>query len=547
MKEILIIPATVDNRIFGNKNRILRVASYSRVSTNFEEQLKSFELQKSYYTDLILKTKGWKLAGTYADEGISGVTEKRPDFQKLMRHCRRGKIDLIITKSISRFSRNIVITIKCIRELKSLGIGIYFEKENINTLEESSEFVITVLATIAQEESNSLSRNIRKGIQMKYQQGIVDWNYSQQYGFKEGDNGEPEIIAKEAEIIRMIYRYYLSGDSDGEVVKKLNKAKIKTPQDKGKWQSSTVQGILQNERYCGDVILQKTYTENHITKKIKVNNGELPKIHIKNNHKGMISRAIYEQAILERAKRKNKASVSKDAMTEQGKYSGLYSLTDKLLCGCCLSHMQRVTWTKKLKKDQLEAEKQPVWRCTKRIKYGQEYCEESVTVDEQALHKAIMNAINATNTNRSNIIQFVKDEVELTLIQKKKDIFDVEQTQKLIDLLTLEVMEIIENGDISQNMELIKTKNDQALKLKEKIDEYKEKAGTKKIEETINEIDEFLNYNPTNYDEYDDKLVRQVVDVIKIVGADKIAVCFKNGLEYEQDMEVRIKPRNKVV
>ena len=306
MKEIVIIPATKDNRIFGNKNKLVKVASYSRVSTNFEEQLTSFTLQKAYYTDLILKTKGWTLAGTYADEGISGVTEKRPDFQKLMRHCRKGKIDLIITKSVSRFSRNILITIKRVRELKSLGIAVYFEKENINTLEENSEFVLSLMATMAQEESNSLSKNVRKGIQMKFQQGIVDWNYTQNFGFRKGADGEPEIVEEDAETIRMIYRYYLSGDSDDKIAKALNKNNVKTPRGNDEWLASTVQRILQYERYCGDVILQKTYTENHITKKVKVNNGEYPKIHIKNNHKAIVPREIYDRALKERARRTNK-------------------------------------------------------------------------------------------------------------------------------------------------------------------------------------------------------------------------------------------------
>ena len=181
-RELIVIPATKDMYIFGNRSRQLRVASYSRVSTDFEEQLTSFHAQKSYYTDLIMRTPEWKLAGTYADEGISGASaEKRPDFMKMMRHCKKGKIDLIITKSISRFARNTLDSIKYVRKLKAIGVGVLFEKENINTLEENSEVVLTILSSLAQEELNSLSLNIKMGKRMAMQEGRVKFNYTNIY------------------------------------------------------------------------------------------------------------------------------------------------------------------------------------------------------------------------------------------------------------------------------------------------------------------------------------------------------------------------------
>ena len=545
MKEIVVIPATKDYRMFGNKNKLMKVASYSRVSTNFEEQLTSFELQKAYYTDLILKTKGWTLAGTYADEGISGVTEKRPDFQKLMRHCRKGKIDLIITKSVSRFSRNILITIKSVRELKSLGIAVYFEKENINTLEENSEFVLSLMATMAQEESHSLSKNVRKGIQMKFQQGIVDWNYTQSYGFKEGENKQPEIVEEHAEIIRAIYRYYLSGESDNRIAQKLNDEKIKTPRGNELWLPSTIQGILQYERYCGDVILQKTYIENHITKKVKVNNGEYPKIHIKNNHKAIVTRETFERALKERARRNSKKSVSKNTITDRGKFSSMYALSEILVCGDCLSPMQRVVWTKQKRKGQEKADKQPVWRCTKRIKYGKEYCGDSVTVDEESLHIAIMKAINATSKSRNNIIKFVREEVEISLMQRKNDEFDLSETQYRIEEIKNKITEMVENGTVVENLELIKSMNQEAVKLNDMVDKYKLSYQNTSITSDAEEIERFLISEQSDYDTYDDKLVRQIIDTIKVINEQKIIVCFRNGLEYEQEMEVKVKPRNK--
>ncbi|MFI3228144.1 MAG: recombinase family protein [Clostridia bacterium] len=537
MKEIIVMPATIDNRIFGNKNKIMRVASYSRVSTNFEEQLSSFHMQKSYYTDLILKTKGWKLAGTYADEGISGVTDKRPDFQKLMRHCKAGKIDLIITKSISRFSRDHVLTLESVRKLKSIGVAVYFEKENINTLEENSELVLAILASIAQEESNSISQNVRRGIQMRMQNGYVKWNYKQMYGFRKGLDGDPEIIPEDAEIIRKIYNYYLSGESEGNIAKRLSDEKILTPSKKSKWIKSTVERILQNERYCGDVILQKSFVENHRTKKVIKNTGQFPKIYIKNNHKSIVSREVYDRAIKERAHRNNIDKSSKNAITEKGKYSSKYALGKILVCGDCMSHYKRVVWTK------LNKEKLPVWRCIKRVDYGTKYCHSSVTLDEESLHKAIMLAINNSKEDRYNIIEMVKRETKLTLLQNESDGFNLEQAEQQINEITNKIADLVASGNITDNLDVIRKMNAKAVEFNAMIDAYKEKHSQIAIDKTVEDLEDFLTQEKDNYYEYDDVLVRQIIHRIKVESATKIVVVFKNGFEYEQEMKLKIRQR----
>ncbi len=188
-----------------------------------EEQLTSFYTQKSYYTELILKNPEWTLAGTYADEGISGASaEKRPDFMKMIRHCKKGKIDLIITKSISRFARNTLDSIGYVRKLKAMGVGVLFEKENINTLEENSEVVLTILASLAQEELNSLSMNVKMGKRMAMKEGKVTFQYNKIYAYKKGRDGQPEIIPEEAIIIRRIYESYLSGETTRTIADALN-------------------------------------------------------------------------------------------------------------------------------------------------------------------------------------------------------------------------------------------------------------------------------------------------------------------------------------
>lgn len=539
MREITVVPISVDNRIFGNTKRTLRVASYSRVSTNFEEQISSFELQKAYYTDLILRTKGWTLAGTYADEGISGVTEKRPEFLRLLKHCRQGKIDLVITKSMSRFARNTLITMDRIRELKSLGVGIYFEKENLNTLEESSEFVLTILASIAQEESHSLSLNVRKGKQMAMQRGTVHWNYSRSFGYEKGEDGEPAIIEEQAEIIRRIYREYISGESDAKIATMLNESKVATSNGKDHWKASYVQRILQNERYCGDVILQKTYIENHITKKVKVNNGELPKVFIKNNHVPIISREVFEQARKERQRRNSRRKVSKNSITEQGKYSSKYALSDKLVCGDCGSSYRRVVWTKRNK------EKQAVWRCIKRIDYGTRYCENSVSIDEDSLHNAIMNAINQTKPKTTQVIDFISREVKTTLSHNIKTDFDINGAEVKIELITKEVSDIVAQGLTTEKLDFIKQLNIEAMKVKEKMEQYKKEVENEKQTEKIKEIEEFLTIGMNEVEHYDDKLVRQIIHTVKVIDETKVIVIFNDGLECEQNIELKVKTRNK--
>ncbi|MFI3227303.1 MAG: recombinase family protein [Clostridia bacterium] len=536
MKEIVIIPATVDNRIFGITDKLLRVASYSRVSTNSEEQMLSFNTQKTYYTDLILKTKGWKLAGTYADEGISGVTEKkRPDFLRMIRHCKAGKIDLIITKSISRFSRNVVHAVDRVRMLKAIGVGVYFEKENINTLEESSEFVLSLLCSIAQEESHSLSLNVRRGMQMRMQNGHVTWNYKQGIGFRKDEDGNPEIIPEHAIVIRKIFREFLSGESRGSIAEMLNREKALFQFGKKKWSSAYIAKTLKNERYCGDVILQKTYIESHLTKKQKVNNGEFPKIHIKNNHPAIISRDEFEKAALNLAKRNNQQSMSKKAKTYQGKYSSKYALNRILVCGDCGTLYQRRTWTKKATK-----EKQGIWRCFKRLEYGTRYCNSSPTLDEKSLHEAIANAIEKVANTSNNIIDFTSRELIQTLKFTSFSDFDLEFTQNKIDNITQEISEIIASGKAVENISHIQKLNQEAVRLNELINQNNDKISEPNSEicETINQIKQ--KNAPL---EYNDKLVRQIISSIKVINSRKIIVQFKNGAIVEQEVNNRVKPK----
>ncbi|MCH5197112.1 MAG: recombinase family protein, partial [Oscillospiraceae bacterium] len=265
--------------------RKLNVAAYARVSTDEEEQESSYEAQISYYTEKITANPEWKMAGIFADEGITGTqAKKRPQFLKMIELCRRKKIDLILTKSVSRFARNTVDCLNYVRELKAIGIGIIFEKENINTLLVENEMLLTIMSCFAQAESESISKNVSWGIRQSFKSGNVPIRYGTLLGYRKGADGKPEIIPEEAEIVREIYRLYLDGMSLVQIQNELTARKIPTKVGTDRWQRSTIKSILQNEKYTGDALLQKTYITDCITKKTKKNNGELPMYLVRNHH-----------------------------------------------------------------------------------------------------------------------------------------------------------------------------------------------------------------------------------------------------------------------
>ena len=266
---VTIIPAKVQTNENRDKYHQLKVAAYCRVSTEQEEQQNSYQVQISYYTDLINRKKEWTLAGIFADEGISGTqARKRPEFLKMIRQCRKKKIDLVITKSISRFARNTVDCIEYVRELKNLGIGVIFEKENINTLTMTSEFMISLYGSFAQAESESISKNVTWGMQKAYAEGKVAIQYSKLLGYKKGKDNKPEIVPEEAETIKLIYELFLDGYSMTKIKKALESKGILTAMGKTVWNESLVKSILQNEKYVGDVLFQKTFTTDCISKKL---------------------------------------------------------------------------------------------------------------------------------------------------------------------------------------------------------------------------------------------------------------------------------------
>ena len=390
-RRVRVIPATRQARAAApRRGGKQRVTAYCRVSTDSEEQLNSYTAQKNYYTQKIEENPDWEMAGVFADEGLSGTSmKKRAEFNRIIAACKRGRIDLILTKSASRFARNTVDCLKVIRELKARGIGVIFEKENINTLTESSEFLITLFSSFSQAESESMGLNIVMGMRQSMKEGKIPFQYSRTLGYRRGPDGRPEIDPVEAETVRLIYARYLEGRSLGDIQRELTEKNIPTAVGIQGWSRQVIQNILTSEKYIGDGLRQKTYTTGPIgKKKVVKNRGELPMYYARDNHPAIIPRDIYYRVKEEMARRAGKRKVmQRHGRTEQGKYSGKYALTELLVCGECGSPYKRCTWAR-------NGKKRIVWRCVSRLEFGTQYCHHSPTLDEDRLHRAILGALN---------------------------------------------------------------------------------------------------------------------------------------------------------
>ena len=303
-----------------------RVAAYARVSTDSDEQYTSYEAQIDYYTQYIQKREDWEFVKVYTDEGISGTnTKRRAGFNEMVEDALAGKIDLIVTKSVSRFARNTVDSLVAVRKLKEHHVEVFFEKENIFTFDSKGELLITIMSSLAQEESRSISENVTWGQRKRFADGKVTMPFKNFLGYDRGEGGVPVINEQEAEVVRMIYRSFLEGKTAAGICKQLISLGIPTPGGKTKRIQGTVMSILQNEKYKGDALLQKKFTVDFLTKKQKVNEGEVPQYYVEGSHPAIITALDFDRAQAEIARRKSLGH----------SYSGLSIFASKLICGDC--------------------------------------------------------------------------------------------------------------------------------------------------------------------------------------------------------------------
>lgn len=518
-RNITVIPARkrVGNTAAAEQRPKLRVAAYCRVSTDSEEQASSYEVQVAHYTQFIQKNPEWELAGIYADDGITGTnTKKREEFNRMIQDCMDGNIDMIITKSISRFARNTLDCLKYIRELKEKNIPVFFEKENINTMDSKGEVLLTIMASLAQQESQSLSQNIKLGLQYRFQNGEVRVNHSRFLGYTKDEEGNLIIEPAEAKVVKRIYREYLVGASLLQIGRGLEADSILTGAGKTKWRPETLKKILQNEKYIGDALLQKTYTVDFLNKKRVQNKGIVPQYYVENSHEPIIPRDLYMQVQEEMIRR---ANLHSGANRKKRVYSSKYALSSIVYCSKCGEIYRRIAWNNRGKHS-------TVWRCCTRVEYGPEECD-APTIQESELQEAVARAINDLLGGRdtflpilqANIFQVLENNSSGKIAEIDRRL--VEQQQKLLKLA---------NGkkDYNAVADEIHSLREQRQKV---LAQDAERDGQKKH---IEEMKAFLEEQKDIPIEYDEQLVRRLVEKVTVFD-EKIAVKFKSGVEIEVD------------
>jgi len=495
----------------------LRVAAYCRVSTDSDEQAGSYEMQVAHYTDYISRNPEWELAGVYADDGISGTnTKKREQFNVMVDDCLAGKIDKVITKSVSRFARNTLDCLKYVRQLKDKNIDVFFEKENIHSLEASGELLLTIMASLAQQESASLSQNVKLGLQFRYQDGKVQVNHNHFLGYTKDEEGNLIIEEEEAKVVRRIFREYLDGYSFRDIAEGLERDGIKTGGKRSRWHLSTIQGILRNEKYMGDALLQKTITTDFIEKTRIKNDGSLPQYYVKDSQPAIIPKDIFTQAQEEMVRRANLFS------GEDGKkrrvYSSKYALSSICTCSRCGDIYRRLAWNNRGKQSN-------VWRCCTRVEHGPKACD-APTIQETELQAATVKAINLAIRCSSSMQDILQGNIDKALREDQTS----GKLEKLNEVLNAKQRELAE---------LAKNKKDYSA-LADEVDELRaqkqellvEKAQTEGYKMRIQELGDLLKADCTELAEYDEGMVRSYIKGIKVYD-DKFMVSFKAGIDLD--------------
>ena len=448
----------------------------------------------------------------------------------MINDCRKGKIDLILTKSVARFARNTVDTLNYVRELKTRGIAVYFEEQNIDSLKINTEMVIGLNGVIAQAESENISANVSWGVRKRMREGSYQFRYL--LGYRKDENGKPRIIPEEADIVRYIYQLYLDGKSLDQIKTILESEKFLTSTNKTEWSKNYIKSILENERYCGDMLLQKTFVENCITKKVKKNNGELPKYLIVNNHPAIIDKETFKLVQLEMAKRSGTRKTSDNTITQQGKYSGKYSLSDVLICGECGSPYRRKTWIRK-------NGNKIVWRCLSRIEHGTAYCKHSIAVEEKQLKETILKGLNKAINNKEEIKSLM--EANLAYIasgnSNSLNIYGLEQRLKeLKQEMDIAVERMIKTeGDKKKFEDGIKHINDQIVILRKQLEFEKAKVSyNENVDLEIKRIKQILNSTETKLFECDDITIHRLVENIRVMEDNTAIITLKGGYHIEE-------------
>lgn len=402
---IIKIPAKPQKGNNAAKQEVkkLRVAAYCRVSTDNEEQASSYEAQIEHYTEFINKNPEWELVNVYADDGISATSTKdREQFNAMIEDCKAGKIDMIFTKSISRFARNTVDCLNYIRMLKEMNIPVFFEKESINTMDSKGEVLLTIMASLAQQESESLSQNVKIGVQYRFQQGKVMVNARNFLGYDKDEDGHLIINPEQAEIVKRIFREYLEGKSCKKIAQGLERDGILTARGKTKWYDSTIRLILENEKYMGDALLQKTYTVDCLSKKRVKNTGIVPQYYVEDDHEAIIPKEMFLMVQEEMARR----AASQIWFGRKTGFSANHAFSQIVFCAGCGEQFRRIHWNNRGKKS-------VVWRCITRLNYKNK-CR-ARTVSEEIFKTAFLDALNEMVGESDSYLKRLNENLEAAL------------------------------------------------------------------------------------------------------------------------------------
>ena len=503
-----------------------RVCGYARVSTDNEEQLTSYDAQLEYYTKFIKEHENWEFAELYSDEGISGTSiKKRKGFQKMIADAMDGKIDLIVTKSISRFARNTVDSISTVRQLKAKGVEVFFEKDGLWTFDPSAELTITILSSIAQEESRNLSSNVTWGQRARFAEGKVTMPYKRFLGYDRGEEGNPVINEEQAELVRRIYKMFVNGMTASGIAKKLTNEKIPTPGGREKWQARVVESILTNEKYKGDALLQKTFCTDYLTKKMKVNEGEVPQYYVAGSHPAIICEELFDYVQQEIQRRKEVRCVA-----SSGCFAG------RVFCGDCGSMYGAKVWHSNSKY------RRTIWRCNGKYEKAKTTCSTPHFYDEQ-LKEMFVDVMNIRLTDKDAIIAAYSEVIQ---VLTSNDALKAEAAslQNECDV----VMEMMRQM-VHENASGIQDQNEYQLRYNAIVERYdKAKAKLDEVLQTVEnrnakrvELERFvriLNERDTLLTEFDVGLWNSVIEKLIVHSATEVTVVYKAGSKVKWERRI---------
>ncbi|MBQ3426187.1 MAG: recombinase family protein [Clostridia bacterium] len=526
-KKVRIIPPTIDRYTSSpiDDPRLRRVAAYARVSTDMLEQITSYEAQIDYYTKYIKEHEGWEFVKVYTDEGITGTsTKKRDGFNEMIRDALDGKIDLIVTKSVSRFARNTVDSLTTIQKLRDHNVECYFEKENVYTFDSKGDLLLTFMSGLAQEEARNISENTTWGQRKRFADGDVTLAYSRFLGYDKGADGKLVINEEQAALVRRIYKMYLHGYSFSGIARKFTEEGIPTVTGKKQWHDNNIKSILTNEKYKGDALLQKSYTVDFLTKKVKKNNGEVQQYYIENDHEAIIPADTFDavQRLVESGRNGINNRNSK------------YVLSGKVFCGECGSVFGSKVWHSN------DKYRRKIWRCNGQFKNKRKCTTPHFTEDE--LKDAFVGAVNKLLPMREQLrAEFKASEALYNTAELQEAL---EQMEEKLDELTEKMNSYIErNARLACDQTVFKAEYAMLERkyrdIKHKVDATADEIARRRITKSrISDILQMLDGMETEITEFDNELFIMLVDRITVYAKDDVRVRFINGTEIRVDMEM---------